>query len=339
MGKKPSSMNHYFINNCLYTDFTISNTNCGIAYKSAICDERKQSFTYLLEAYDKEIEYFRNRVGKDRSSSTLKKHESVRKHLGDFIRKKTGADDIPFEDIGEDFISEFCNYLMENCSLSRSTAWVYQIPLKHLVAAAFSKGVIQRNPFSMFHLSPDVKERSFLTESELRKMMDINLKGRVKSLARDLFVLSCWTGLSYVDMIGLTKNSLVERKDEIWIVARRKKTKKPFQIKVLEPAAAILKRYGKKSKSKYFFKTGCYNYLNAKLKDIADECGITKRISFHCARHTFATMAINNGMSIESVSQILGHSSIKTTQIYTRITVSKLDNDFTVFKDNIKAFF
>ncbi len=170
-------------------------------------------------------------------------------------------------------------------------------------------------------------------------MMDIRLKGKVKNLARDLFVLSCWTGLSYVNMIGLTKNSLVERKDEIWIVARRKKTKKPFQIKVLEPAAAILKRYGKKSKSKYFFKTGCYNYLNAKLKDIADECGITKRISFHCARHTFATMAINNGMSIESVSQILGHSSIKTTQIYTRITVSKLDNDFTVFKDNIKAFF
>jgi site-specific recombinase XerD len=332
-------MNHYFSNNCLYTDFTISNTNCGVAYQSTVCDERKQNYTSLLASYSQEIEYFRARIGKDRSSSTLKKHESVRKHLSDFIFWKTGEKDIGFEDIGEDFISSFCNYLMEECGLSRSTAWVYQIPLKHLVSAAFNRGVIQRNPFAMFHLSPDVKERSFLSESELRKMMDISLTGKVKNLARDLFVLSCWTGLSFVDMKNLTKDSLVERKDEVWIISQRQKTKKPFQIKLLEPASAILKRYARKSKSKYFFKTGCYNYLNVKLKEIAEECGIKKKLSFHCARHTFATMAINNGMSIESVSQILGHSSIKTTQIYTRITVSKLDNDFTVFNDNVKAFF
>ena len=332
-------MNHYFSNNCLYTDFTISNTNCGIAYKSAVCNHADQEPAYLLEEYDKEIEYFQTRTGKDRSFSTLKKHESVRKHLENYILKTTGQKDILFEDLSEDFISGFSRYIMEDCGLSRSTAWVYHIPIKHLAAVALSRGLIKNNPFAMYHLAPNVKERSFLTENELRKMMDIHLKGRVLNLARDLFVLSCWTGLSFVDMKNLKKDSLVEHKEELWIVSRRKKTNKPFQIKVLEPAAAILKKYGKKYKGQLFFRIGCYNYLNVKLKEIAQMCGINKKLSFHCARHTFATMAINNGMSIESVSQILGHSSIKTTQIYARITISKLDNDFTIFKDNIKAFF
>lgn len=332
-------MNHYFSNNCLFTDFTISNTNCGVACKSAICQSKGQDSAYLLEEYDKEIAGFRTRTGKDRSLSTLKKHESVRKHLEAFILKTTGQTDISFSNLDEDFISGFCRYIMEDCSLSRSTAWVYQIPLKHLAAVALSRGLIKSNPFAMFHLAPKVKERSFLTENELRQMMNIRLEGRVKNLARDLFVLSCWTGLSFIDMKNLTKDRLVEHKDELWIVSRRKKTNKPFQTKILEPAAAILEKYGKKSKSPYFFKIGCYNYLNTKIKEIAKECGITKNLSFHCARHTFATIAINNGMSIESVSQILGHSSIKTTQIYAKITVSKLDSDFTIFKDNVKAFF
>ena len=332
-------MNNYFSNHYLYTYFTVSNTNYGIAFKSEACNLAGQDSAYLLEEYDKEIAYFQTRTGKDRSFSTLKKHESVRKHLEAFIHKSLGQKDIRFEDINEDFISGFCRYIMEDCGLSRSTAWVYQIPLKHLAAVALSKGLIKNNPFAMFHLTPDVKERSFLTESELRKMMGIHLKGKVSNLARDLFVFSCWTGLSFVDMKYLTKNSLVEHKDELWIVSRRKKTNKPFQTMILKPAAAILKKYGKKNKGPFFFKIGCYNYLNTKLKEIAKECGINKRLSFHCARHTFATMAINNGMSIESVSQILGHSSIKTTQIYARITVSKLNNDFDIFKDNVKAFF
>ena len=332
-------MNHYFSDNCLYTDFSISNTDCGIAYKSGVCESADQNSAYLLEEYDKEIGYFQTRTGRDRSFSTLKKHESVRKHLESFILKTTGQKDILFADLDENFINGFCKYITEDCGLSQSTAWVYQIPLKHLAAVALSRGLIKSNPFAMFHISPDVKERSFLTESELRKMMDISLKGRVINLARDLFVLSCWTGLSFVDMKNLTKDRLVEHKNELWIVSRRKKTNKPFQTKVLEPAADIIKKYRKKNKGSYCFKIGCYNYLNTKLKEIAKLCGINKRLSFHCARHTFATMAINNGMSIESVSQILGHSSIKTTQIYTRITVSKLDSDFAVFKDNIKAFF
>lgn len=332
-------MNHYFSNNCLFTDFTISNTNCGVACKSAICSSGDQDKAYLLEEYDKEIAYFQTRTGKDRSLSTLKKHESVRKHLEAFIFKTTGQRDISFSNLDENFIQGFCKYIMDDCSLSRSTAWVYQIPLKHLAAVALSRGLIKSNPFAMFHLTPNVKERSFLTENELRRMMNISLKGRVKNLARDLFVLSCWTGLSFVDMKNLKKDSLVEHKNELWIISRRKKTNKPFQTKILEPAAAILEKYRKKSRSPYFFKIGCYNYLNVKIKEIAKECGISKNLSFHCARHTFATIAINNGMSIESVSQILGHSSIKTTQIYAKITVSRLDSDFTIFKDNVKAFF
>lgn len=334
-------MNQYFSNNCLYTDFSISDKNYGISYKSAVCCHQPHTGSYLLEEYDKEIEYFRQRVGKDRSVSTLKKHETVRKHLSDFLSKVYGKQDIPFSDLTEDFIKDFCSYLMEGCGLSQSSAWIYQIPLKHLVSTAFSRGQIASNPFAMFHLSPNVKERSFLYEDELRKMMEVSLKGKALNLARDLFVFSCWTGLCFADIRKLTKNNLVEYKGDLWITSQRKKTKKPFQIKVLRPAADILRKYGRrKSSNTPVFRTGCYNYLNVKLKEVARECGIAKHISFHCARHTFATMALNNGMSLESVSQILGHSSIKTTQIYAKITLTRLDKDFSVFKDNVKdAFF
>lgn len=334
-------MNHYFSNNCLYTDFSISDKNYGISYNSAVCGHQPHTTSYLLEEYDKEIEYFRQRVGKDRSTSTLKKHETVRKHLSDFIFAIYGRRDISFSDLTEDFIKDFVSYLMNDCSLSQSSAWIYQIPLKHLVSTAFSRGLIGSNPFTMFHLSPDVKQRAFLTEDELRTMMEVSLRGKTLNLARDLFVFSCWTGLSFVDIKGLTKKSLVEHKGELWITSQRKKTKKPFQIKVMQPAAAILKKYGRrKSGNTPVFRIGCYNYLNVKLKEIASLCSINKNISFHCARHTFATMALNNGMSLESVSQILGHSSIKTTQIYAKITLARLDKDFSVFKDNVKdAFF
>ena len=171
--------------------------------------------------------------------------------------------------------------------------------------------------------------------------MEVPLKGKVINLARDLFVFSCWTGLSFVDIRSLTKKSLVEYKGDLWISSQRKKTRKPFQIKVMAPAAAILKKYGRrKSQNTPIFRIGCYNYLNVKLKEVSQKCGISKNISFHTARHTFATMALNNGMSIESLSQILGHSSIQTTQIYAKFTLTRLDKDFSVFKDNVKdAFF
>lgn len=333
-------MNHYFKNNCLYTDFTISNDNVGVIYESA--DRAPSSDeSLLLRMYDKEIEQLKRRVGKDRSLSTLKKHESVRKHLQGFILWKTSEKDIPLSEIGEDFFVDFCAYLMEECHLSQSTAWIYSIPLKHLINTAFSRGIISRNPFVSHHVSPQVKERAFLSEQELKVVMETSLKGKLLNLARDLFVFSCWTGLSFIDIKNLERNSLVEHKGELWILSRRKKTNKPFQIKVLEPAREILKKYIKrKYKKGKVFRIGYSNYLNIKLKELMKVCGISKNISFHCARHTFATMALNNGMSLESVSQILGHSSIKTTQIYAKITLKKLDKDFSVFNDNVKdAFF
>jgi len=334
-------MNHYFKNNTLYTDYSISIGDYGIACNSSVCRDVGHADTYLLGEYDREIEYFRSRVGKDRSSSTLKKHQTVRKHLSDFILKETGQKDIAFSDLNEEFIKGFCNYLTEECRLSTSTAWIYQIPLKHLVSRAFNEGIIKSNPFAMFHLSPNVKEREFLSEEELRTVMDHPLKGRTLNLVRELFVFSCWTGLSFVDIKNLTKSNLVEHKGSVWITARRKKTNKPFQIKLMEPAAAILKKNGRRKSARTpIFKIKSYNYINVKLKDVMKECGIEKKISFHCARHTFATMALNNGMSLESVSQILGHSSIRTTQIYAKITLARLDKDFSVFTDNVKeAFF
>ncbi len=333
-------MNHYFSNNPLYTDFSISNKDYGVSSKSTVCRETEKLDSYLLAQYDRQIEYFKSRVGKDRSFSTLKKHQIVRQHLADFIFRTYGVEDIEFSELTEDFIKEFCLYLTRDCRLRTSTAWIYQIPLKHLASRAFSQGVISRNPFTMFHLSPEVRDRSFLTEGELKNLMDLPLKNKMLDKVRDLFVFSCFTGLSFADLKTMTKKALTEHNGCQWIISRRKKTGKPFQIKILEPAHHILEKYGRnKSPNTPVFGRISHNYLNIKIKQLMAMCGINKLISFHCARHTFATMALNNGMSLESVGQILGHSSIRTTQIYAKITIAKLDKDFSVLDNNISDIF
>ena len=289
----------------------------------------------LLRALDKENEAFSKRVGKDRSLNTYRKHLIVRKYVAEFIKKQYKRNDLGMNELTEDFIRDFCLYLRNEVGLAQSSVWIYSTPLKHIVTTAHYHGKIPRNPFAMYHVDPDHKEREYLTEKELRSMSSIKLDDPNLAFARDLFVFGCWTGISFIDIKNLTTDNLVETNGALWIVSKRQKTGVPFRIKLMDIPKRIIKRYEPFRTNNRLFDMASYGAINQRIKSVAKKCGIEKRISFHVSRHSFAVMALNYGMPIESVSKILGHTKITTTQIYAKVTNTKLDSVISAFESKI----
>ena len=189
------------------------------------------------------------------------------------------------------------------------------------------------------HISPNVKEREYLTEDELKALMTHEFNDAKLSYIRDIFVFASFTALSFVDIKELSKDNIVEVNGEKWIIGKRHKTNVPFQVKLLDIPLQIIKRYETNQEDNLVFPNLNYWSICKPLKKVMKECGITKDISFHCSRHGFATLALSMGMPIESVSRVLGHTNIVTTQIYAKITTQKLDNDLTMLGDRLSKTF
>ena len=280
---------------------------------------------------------FAQRVGKDRAVRTYRKYLTVRKYVAEFIKFQYKRSDMSMNELTEEFIRDFCLYLKNVIGLTQSTIWIYSIPLKHIVTAAHYNGKIQRNPFAMYHVDPDHKEREFLTEEELDILAGIELENPNFAFARDLFMFGCWTGISFVDIKNLTEDNVAIISGSPWIVSRRQKTGVPFKIKLIDAAIQIIERYKPLRKDMHLFNIGSLDMVNKRIKKVAKMCGIKKRISFHVSRHSFAVLALNYGMPIESVSKILGHTDIATTQIYAKVTSTKLEHDISAFESRIKG--
>ena len=291
----------------------------------------------LLRAFDKENAAFAQRVGKDRAVRTYRKYLTVRKYVAEFIKFQYKRSDMSMNELTEEFIRDFCLYLKNVIGLTQSTIWIYSIPLKHIVTAAHYNGKIQRNPFAMYHVAPDHKEREFLTEEELDIFAGIELENPNFAFARDLFMFGCWTGISFVDIKNLTEDNVAIISGSPWIVSQRQKTGVPFKIKLIDAAIQIIERYKPLRKDMHLFNIGSLDMVNKRIKKVAKMCGIKKRISFHVSRHSFAVLALNYGMPIESVSKILGHTDIATTQIYAKVTSTKLEHDISAFESRIKG--
>ena len=159
--------------------------------------------------------------------------------------------------------------------------------------------------------------------------MDFN-SPRKKALnqVRDMFLFSCFTGLSFIDLKKLKSNDIVEINGSHWIIARRQKTGVHFQAKLLPVSIAIIKKYGNLQPRKPLFEVGEYCTLNKRLKRVGILSGVSDNLTFHMARHTFATLALSKGMSMESLKQVLGHTDLQTTQIYAKITSTRLEQDY-----------
>jgi len=293
----------------------------------------------LLSAFDRHNADFGKRVGKDRAFGTYNKLCVVRKHLANFIKSHYKRKDIAMKELTEEFIRQFDIYLRTQVGLAQSTIWMYTIPLKAIVTRAHCNGHLHRNPFAQYHISPNVKERQFLTEEELQRVMTVPLANPPLARVRDIFVFCSLTGISFTDTRNLTTDNLENINGGWWIVSKRQKTGVPFRVKLLDTAYRIIERHEPYRKGNRLFRLYGNTYANRMLKQIAKECGIEKPVSWHCSRHTMATLALAKGMPIESVSKILGHTNITTTQIYAKITTEKLERDISAFGEKMEAGF
>ena len=282
----------------------------------------------VLRAFDKMNADFAKRVGKDRSERTYRKYLTIRKYVAEFMKNHYKRSDMGMNELTEEFIHDYCLYLRNEVGLAQSSVWIYSIPLKHIVTSAHYHGKIPRNPFAQYHVNPDHKERGFLTENEIKAMSTIELENANFAIARDIFIFGCWTGISFVDIKNLTTDNIVELNGSRWIVSKRQKTGVPFQIKLMDIPAQIIERNKPFRNGKNLFNINSYDMVNRRIKTVAKMCGIEKNISFHLSRHSFAVLALNYGMPIESVSKILGHTNITTTQIYAKVINTKLENDY-----------
>ena len=293
----------------------------------------------LLGAFDKDNATFQKRVGTDRVKGTYIARVRARNHVAAFIKANYKRSDLSMLELTPDFIKEFAVFLSTDRGLQNGSIWTNCMWLKGVVMRAHFNGLIPRNPFAQFHISPNIKEREYLTEEELKTLMTHEFADARLSYIRDIFVFASFTALSFVDVKELTTDDIVEVNGEKWILSKRHKTKVPFQVKLLDIPLQIIKRYEEFQTDKSVFPNLNYWSICKPLKKMIKECGITKDISFHCARHGFATLALSKGMPIESVSRVLGHTNIVTTQLYAKITTQKIDHDLTMFGDKLNQSF
>lgn len=256
-----------------------------------------------------------------------------------FIKSFYKRNDMSMLELTPDFIKEFSVFLTTEQGLKNASVWLACMWVKTVVSRAHYNGLIPRNPFAQFRITPNVKEREYLMEGEIRQLIEHEFSDATLAFTRDLFVFACFTALSFADIRELTTDEIMDVNGEKWIISKRHKTGVPFQVKLLDIPLQIIGKYRPFQKDNSVF--GEINYWNVckKLKKVISECGINKQISFHCSRHTFGTLALSKGMPIESVSRVLGHTNIKTTQIYAKITTQKLGNDLTAFGNQLNQTF
>lgn len=239
----------------------------------------------LLGAFDKENEVFKKRVGKDRVRATYMARVRARNHVAAFIKSRYKRNDMSMQELTPDFIKEFAIFLSNEAGLHNGSIWENCMWLKGVVMRAHFNGHIPRNPFAQFHISPNTKEREYLTEDELKTLMEFQFKDPKNSYLRDIFVFASFTALSFVDIKELSNDQIVEVNGEKWIISKRHKTGVPFQVKLLDIPLQIIERYKPFQENNLIFPNLNYWSVCKRMGKMIKECGITKKISFHCLRH------------------------------------------------------
>ena len=208
---------------------------------------------------------------------------------------------------------------------------------KRIVIIARNNGWILTDPFANYKIRIAKVDRGYLTEQEIETIMQKEFGAKRLEQVRDIFVFSCFSGLAYIDVKNLREEHIRTSFDgNLWIMTKRHKTNVQANIPLLDVAKSILEKYLGKLPKGQLLPVLSNQKMNSYLKEIGDACGIDKRLTFHLSRHSFATLTLSKGVSIESVSKMLGHTNIKTTQIYAKITDNKIGHDMAAFADKVK---
>lgn len=291
--------------------------------------EKKYS---LIETFNYHNERMKPLIGIDVELGTYKKFETVLSKIERFIKKYYHRDDMFLDELNFKFITDFEYFMKTEDKVKHNTALRYIRCLKKIIILALNNEWITRNPFSNYKCQYTRVNRDVLTEAELGNMWKKEIGIPRLDEVKDVFLFCCYTGYSFADVERLSRKDLGRGIDgDYWIFTERKKTGITSNVPLLPKAMEIIKKYD----DHY----GCINSnkllpvksnqkMNAYLKEVADLCGITKNLTMHMARHTFATtVTLSNGVPIETVSKMLGHTKLATTQIYAQVLENKVSDD------------
>jgi site-specific recombinase XerD len=270
------------------------------------------------------------------ASGTLTHFETTYKHVQSFIKWKYKADDMAIENADYAFISDFEYYLKaEVCA--HNTTMKYLGDLKKILLLCVKRGWLPKDPFLGYKMSRREVPKDFLVDHELQAMEGKKFLSERLTLVRDVFLFSCYTGLAYADVKKLKLSEIrIGIDGSKWLFIERQKSSTPSPVPLLPVALSILEKYKDHPRcinSDRALPVLCNQKMNEYLKEIADVCGISKKLTYHTARHTFATtVTLNNNVPIESVSKMLGHKSLKQTQHYAKVLNKKIGEDMQILK-------
>jgi site-specific recombinase XerD len=286
----------------------------------------------IMEIWEQHNTELKKNIGKSCSYTLWQKHNTAKNHFERYLSDHYRVTDVPVKQVRYEMIRAYKEYLIGEKDLGYNTTMKFLQFTKKITLRAIRAGWLKIDPFDGMKLTLKETDRPYLTEEELERLQQRVFKIKRLDLVKDLFLFACYTGLAYSDVKKLHKAEIEKAPNGMWwIRTRRQKTKERSQIPILAPAMSIIKKYtdlNKLSAEDKILPVLSNQKLNSYLKEVADFVQIEKKLTFHVARHTFATtVTLSNGVPIETVSRMLGHTNLKTTQHYARIVDEKVAQD------------
>lgn len=298
-------------------------------------DERARMLVPIFQDHNNKIKEL---VGKEYAPGTLERYTTSLKHTIEFMQWKYNISDIDITKIDHAFITDYEFWLRSVRNCANNTAVKYLKNFNKIIKLCLANDWLDKNPFANYKSKVKEVERVYLTEKEIQSIIEKDFKTERLSLVRDIFLFSCFTGLAYIDVKNLTKSHISFGIDgEKWIFTHRQKTESASKIPILPVTQMIIDKYENYpqcNNEDKLLPILSNQKMNAYLKEIAGVCEIEKELTFHIARHTFATtVTLTNGVPIESVSKMLGHKNLRTTQHYAKVLDKKVSDDMKILKN------
>ena len=298
-------------------------------------EEKTRKLILIFEDHNKKMKEL---VGKEYSINTYKKYETTLSHTKEFLKYQYNLNDICIKQVSIAFLNDFDFYLrnIKNCNNNSTIKYIRNFG--KIIKQCYVNDWIEKDPFLKYKGKVREVERIYLNQDEIESLLNKEFKIKRLELVRDMFIFSCFTGLAYIDVFNLKKSNIIIGIDgDKWISTHRQKTESASKIPILSVTKMIIDKYENHPQ--------CLNEnrllpilsnqkMNAYLKEMADICEINKELTFHIARHTFATtVTLTNGVPIESVSKMLGHKNLRTTQHYAKVLDKKISEDMKILKN------
>ena len=321
---------HFLNNNLEINAQTFKNKLLGVEEK-----QRK-----LISIFEQHNIRMKELIGKEYSINTFKKYETTISHTKEFLKHQYSINDISITQINIAFLNDFDFYLRTIKNCNNNSTIKYMRNFGKIVKQCHVNGWIEKDPYLNYKGKVKEVERVFLSQEDIETLINKDINIQRLDLVRDMFLFSCFSGLAYIDVFNLKKYNIVRGIDgDKWISTHRQKTDVASKIPILPVTKMIIDKYENHPQSinqDKLLPILSNQKMNAYLKELADICNIDKELTFHIARHTFATtVTLTNGVPIESVSKMLGHKNLRTTQHYAKVLDRKVSDDMQLLKQKL----